>query len=249
MNINTPDAVSISLSVFCIVISLIILFSGLFDQGRGLKLSRIFRFFIFSNIVFMLSDIIMRLLEGGAKWHVFYVLWVCALLHFISGPLILASMTLYMLAYISMRVKVARIVHIVVYSICGLSVLLTIVSQFNNMYYFFDEFNVYHRGPLFLLSQIIPLTGLTANMAIIVYYRQAMQRKVQFFFSGIHGVSDSGYVRPCNNIWCNSNFNWHNPYSLCVLHQRTDGTGFRLGVKNKNFGPAINFAGRVLQNA
>ena len=139
MNISTPDAVSISLSVFCIVISLIILFSGLFDQGRGLKISRIFRFFIFSNIGFMLSDIVMRFLEGNAEWYVFYVLWVFALIHYISGPLILASMTLYMLAYISIRVKVARVVHIVVYSICGLSILLTIVSQFNNMYYFIDE--------------------------------------------------------------------------------------------------------------
>ena len=182
MNISTPDAVSISLSVFCIVISLIILFSGLFDQGRGLKISRIFRFFIFSNIGFMLSDIIMRLLEGGAEWYVFYVLWVFALVHYISGPLILASMTLYMLAYISIRVKVARFIQFAVYSICGLSILLTIVSQFNNMYYFFDEYNVYHRGPLFLLSQIVPLTGLAANMAIIVYYRHAMQRKVQYFF-------------------------------------------------------------------
>ena len=129
VSISTPDAVSISLSILCIAVSLIILGSGLLDQGRGMKISRFFHFFIFSNIGFMLSDIIMRFLEGSTDWFVFYVLWVSAFAHYVFGPLILASMTLYMLEYLSIRVNVARIVPIIVYSICGLSLFLTIVSQ------------------------------------------------------------------------------------------------------------------------
>ena len=182
VKISTNSIISVSISLFCIVISLFVLFSGLLDKSRNLKISRIFSFFIFSNIGFMLSDVILKVFRGNTEWYGLYLLKTAALLHYFFGPLILASMSFYILTYISLKVKVARIVPFIICFICGLALLLTIVSQFNNMYYFFDEYNLYHRGPLFLLSQLIPLAGLMANMIIIIAYRKAMQRKVRLIF-------------------------------------------------------------------
>ena len=182
IKISVHGMISISISLFCIAISFIILFTVLLDRGRGLKISRIFGFFILSNIGFMLCDITMRVFRGNTEWYGLYVLRIAAFLHYVFGPLILVSMSFYMLAYISLKVKVGRTAPFIAIFICGLALLLSIVSQFNNMYYYFDEYNIYRRGPLFLLSQFIPMAGLLVNMAIIFYYKEAMRRKVSLIF-------------------------------------------------------------------
>ena len=187
VKISVNALISVSLSLYCIIISLVILFSGLFDSARSLQIrrleiSRIFRFFIFSNIGFMATDVLTKVFGGHMEPYRFFIARTSIFLHFAFGTLLLTSMTMYMIAYISCEVKVSRKLLVFVYSICGLSLLLIIISQFNDMYYYFDEYNIYRRGPLWLLSQIIPLLALFVNFIIIIYYRRAMQGRVTLFF-------------------------------------------------------------------
>ncbi|MBR4731821.1 MAG: bifunctional diguanylate cyclase/phosphodiesterase [Lachnospiraceae bacterium] len=62
---------------------------------------------------------------------------------------------------------------------CGIVVLglvLVTVSQVNGMYYYFDENNLYQRGPLFWLSSLIPMIGAFLVTSIIVQYRERISR-------------------------------------------------------------------------
>ena len=62
---------------------------------------------------------------------------------------------------------------------CGIVILglvLVTVSQVNGMYYYFDENNLYQRGPLFWLSSLIPMIGAFLVTSIIVQYRERISR-------------------------------------------------------------------------
>lgn len=57
---------------------------------------------------------------------------------------------------------------------CGIALLglvLVTVSQWNGIYYYFDENNFYQRGPLFWLASLIPTTGAFLVVTVIVQYR------------------------------------------------------------------------------
>ena len=46
------------------------------------------------------------------------------------------------------------------------------ISQFTGIYYYFDEHNTYHRGPLFIVSVIIPFVGMSFVLSVLIQYRK-----------------------------------------------------------------------------
>ena len=53
-------------------------------------------------------------------------------------------------------------------------VLLVIISQFTGMYYTIDNSGIYHRGPLFWLSAVIPAFGALLVTSILIPYRKQL---------------------------------------------------------------------------
>lgn len=71
---------------------------------------------------------------------------------------------------------------IIVSIIAAIGMLLLIISQFTNMYYYFDETNTYHRGSLFIVCYIIPLVCLVIQMTIILQYRSRFSKHIRAAF-------------------------------------------------------------------
>lgn len=64
-------------------------------------------------------------------------------------------------------------------AVCALvaaGLLLVTISQFTGIYYYFDESNVYQRGPLFWLAALIPFVGALLIASIIVQYKDRTSR-------------------------------------------------------------------------
>jgi response regulator RpfG family c-di-GMP phosphodiesterase len=55
---------------------------------------------------------------------------------------------------------------------------LVVISQFTGLYYYFDEHNLYHRGPGFLLCYLIPVIFPLIQFTVIYQYRQAFSRLI-----------------------------------------------------------------------
>jgi cell division protein FtsB len=172
----------VGLGLFCIIIAVIILVAALLKSDRRLLLNRLFIGFILCNIGIVSSDVVAWLMTENTGRYAFYLIRSANFLHYAFGSLILTVMTLYMIAYIETNVKVVRELKIAVLSLCALSMILTVISQFNGMYYTIDEYNVYHRGELFILSQILPVIGMIINIGIIFFYRKALAGKAMLFF-------------------------------------------------------------------
>ena len=56
--------------------------------------------------------------------------------------------------------------------------ILVLITQFNGMYYYIDENNIYHRGPLFLLSAFIPIFTVIMMSTFVVQFRNVVRKKL-----------------------------------------------------------------------
>ncbi|MDR2964253.1 MAG: GHKL domain-containing protein [Treponema sp.] len=174
--------ISMSLDLFCIVISFIIFISLLLESERKSKLNRLFRVFVLCNIGIVLSDLIAWLMTGNLELYAYFLIRAANYFHYLFGAFILAALSLYMLAFIALKEKTPNLIKYTVIILCATQVLLTTVSQFTNMYYLIDENNVYHRQGLYWLSQIFPAAGLIINMGIIIFYRKVLKTRTMLFF-------------------------------------------------------------------
>lgn len=57
-------------------------------------------------------------------------------------------------------------------------ILLVLISQINGMYYYFDEFNVYHRGSLYPVSFILPFATLIIDFIFTIRNRKLAQERI-----------------------------------------------------------------------
>ena len=59
-------------------------------------------------------------------------------------------------------------------SLCG--IILTIISQFTNLFYYFDENNLYHRSSLYFLSIILGLLPSLITLTLLIQKRKQLRR-------------------------------------------------------------------------
>lgn len=64
--------------------------------------------------------------------------------------------------------------------LCLLGVVLVILSQNSDLYYYFDANNVYYRGRCYFLSLLIPSLALMMDLSLLLQYRKKL-RKIVFF--------------------------------------------------------------------
>lgn len=58
------------------------------------------------------------------------------------------------------------------------SIILLIISQFTNLYYYFDEDNLYHRGDGFIFCYIFPLIILIIQLSVIIQNYHRFRKRI-----------------------------------------------------------------------
>ena len=66
----------------------------------------------------------------------------------------------------------------VVFYICLVGLALVLISQFTNLYYYFDESNFYHRNSLYPLSVVLGFSPGLVTLAMLLQYRKSLQKNV-----------------------------------------------------------------------
>ena len=70
-------------------------------------------------------------------------------------------------------------VHLfLVFFICLTGIILTVVSQFTNLFYYIDEKNFYHRSSLYPLSVVLGLSPGLITLAMILQSKRLLQKNV-----------------------------------------------------------------------
>lgn len=66
----------------------------------------------------------------------------------------------------------------VVYGICAVAIFMVIVSQFTDLYYYFDSDNFYHRNTWYPLTLVFGQVGVFIDLSLLIQYRHRISRSL-----------------------------------------------------------------------
>lgn len=160
-------------SVFCIIACIVMIFNKRYDKRKRCWMILMQA----ATTVLMLSDVIAWLSRGMGGAVGYWSVRISNFTVFMMNIVILFLFHKYVCSCLftveeECELKRARFMNI----ICVVAALLIIISQFTNLYYYFDADNIYHRNPEYIVAMILPLTGMTIELSFLIQYRKKISR-------------------------------------------------------------------------
>ncbi len=148
-----------------------------FAAGLKKQVSRYFGFFFGFIIVYILSHLLRSLFDGVAGGGTRVFLQMVTFNEFLSSGFMVYMISV-LVAYLA---RPKRIKGFFIFFLCVLAVyaVTLFISQFFDLYYFFDENNVFNRSPLYILSNGAHIVMLVTNMYLLIRYRAAVQKRIK----------------------------------------------------------------------
>lgn len=172
--------INITLDLYSGAICLVLfLYLGFGNRQRD-KLRIFFMLMCAFNFLMAVSDTSNWLFEGLEYPWFFNALWSGSFLYYLSSGPLLLSFTGYIIEYLSPATRVKHYFWWAAASLCIIQVICSILSLWNGMYFTVASGNLYQRGEMFLLSQLVPLMIYILDGAILTCYRQYLRKKDLF---------------------------------------------------------------------
>ncbi|WP_310605154.1 sensor histidine kinase [Anaerosporobacter sp.] len=175
--------VNIALEIFGAATSLLVIICMAVGRFQKTKLDKIFIWLLVSNILVLLSDATAISLKGNTSFVAGVFIRIANFCVYSFGYLILAVFAVYLMSFLGTKTPVSHTLTKLVCGGCAIAVLLVVISQFNHMYYRFDENNVYIRGEWFWLSQVLPILCMLLNSVVIFRFRRFLDLREKMFLS------------------------------------------------------------------
>lgn len=163
--------------IFCMVMTLCIYLSNNFNSERRKCL---FCLQAFTSLL-LLNSAIAVLFRGSPGVLNFFAARMGSFMTFALRNVIILFFHVYECSYLftddawkrDRRVKYAGL-------LCLLGVVLVILSQDSDLYYYFDTNNVYYRGRWYFLSLLIPSLSLLMDLSLLLQFRKKLRRIIFF---------------------------------------------------------------------
>lgn len=163
--------------IFCMVMALCIYLSNNFNSKRRKCL---FCLQAFTSLL-LFNSAIAVLFRGSPGVLNFFAARMGSFMTFALRNVIILFFHVYECSYLftddawkrDRRVKYAGL-------LCLLGVVLVILSQDSDLYYYFDTNNVYYRGRWYYLSLLIPSLSLLMDLSLLLQFRKKLRRIIFF---------------------------------------------------------------------
>lgn len=169
--------VNISLEIWGAVLSLVFISSLYIGENIKTRTDRLFAAMLLCNGLLLVSDAAAWIFKGHTAAISYWGVRAANFMVYILGYILMALFTEYLTGYLSAGKPVSRWFARVVWGICGAGTALTVLSQWNHMYYDFVGNNVYCRGDWFWLSQVWGLAGMAVDIGMLLSYRRELKKK------------------------------------------------------------------------
>lgn len=196
--------------VFCLIAGAGMILSKNFDSRKRLWMILM----QFSTAVLLLSDAIACIFRGSMGTSGYWIVRISNFIVFIDSDIILYLFHRYVCSFLfteeeERTLKRVRFMNV----LCAVAVALVIVSQFTDLYYYFDAQNIYHRSPGYIIAMLVPVTGMIVEMSFLIQYRNKLSNiiisslssyiifpivaaLIQFFWYGISLIN----IAICNSM-------------------------------------------------
>ena len=160
---------------FCLIMALCMYLSNNFDtkKRKQLILMQIF------TAMLLFSDAFAYIFRGYPGKIGYYMVHISNFLVFLLPNVLLLFFHVYVCCYLfpEGEWKNLRRTRIVRY-ICAAGIALVILSQFTDLYYYFDADNIYHRSTGYCISLLIPVTGMLIDLSLLLQFRKRIRKKI-----------------------------------------------------------------------
>lgn len=159
---------------------LVILFCQSFRHVNShTRQHRLYKVLLITTFIMLIADTLGRL-DGNPGTYYVVLNHLGNFLLYLFNQLITAFWLLYVGVQVYQDKKQIKKLYYIIFPILLINAVFLIISQFNGLYYYIDEANVYHRGNLNFLPYM--LTGILIAVAtvIIIANRKYMQKKQLF---------------------------------------------------------------------
>ncbi len=158
---------------------ILFVFSGFIRMGRkGLPENS--KYMVYMNLVaalMLVSDGFAYIFRGNPSAVGYYAVRITNFLAFFCNYMIIPIFMLYLSSATNgANRKINLVFEYIELSLVGICVVFLIASQFNGMYYYFDESNTYIRGPLFTFISCIGVVDAVLFLVMIVVNFRALSK-------------------------------------------------------------------------
>ena len=136
-----------------------------------------FVFFLWMLIGYLTMHLTRQMLEGRVGVGFSIAIRAVTFIEFLISGL-MAFMLSLMILYTASPEKSRKAVSLIFLALLGVHTVMLVVSQFTDIYYYFDSSNVYHRSALYLVSNLTPALMLLQDIYLLIKYRDKYEKHV-----------------------------------------------------------------------
>lgn len=184
-------AVNVALDIFSIVLSMIPISYLIAERRYKQRTNQYFFGIVISNIFMIFGDLADWLIPSPHEAAEKVVLNILTVVFYTASAFILFFFSRYVAENLSFTGRIRKLYIASVNFACTAQIVAALVSPFTGLvFYVTDE--GYNRGPLFFVSQIVPLYCYILFTVLIVAYRKNLSKRQTFFFIMYIALTSAG---------------------------------------------------------
>ena len=161
---------NIALDIFSIILSVLPIVYLVSNHRYRQKLNQYFLGICISNIFMIGGDLPDWLLPTAAEASEKWILSAASAVYYIASAFVLYFFIWYVMEYLQITGRAKKFCLLYALLLCSVQVVFAAISPFTGSIFYITD-NGYQRGPLFLISQIVPLLCFMLFMALVIFYR------------------------------------------------------------------------------
>lgn len=165
----------ISFEFVATIISLIILSILCLQKNKNQKDKDIL-WIVFLGAFLLTSDCLAEFYKGNTSEIGCIMTHLCNPLVFIFNYLEMGMLAKYLYDSLAPMLKRKKILFQFIWLLVGISVVFVVLSQYFEIYYYFDANNIYHRTKYFPICQIPTVIGILIFIYLLYYFRNDLRR-------------------------------------------------------------------------
>ena len=172
---------NIVLDIFCIILSILPIVYLVGNHRYRQKLNQFFLGACISNIFMIVGDLLDWIFPTIASASERIILSAATTLYYAASAFVLYFFIRYIMKYLQMTGWTKKFCLIYAMVLCGIQIVFALISPFTGSIFYVTA-DGYQRGPLFLISQFVPLLCYLLFMALVIVYRKKLLRREVVFF-------------------------------------------------------------------
>ena len=159
--------------IFCLILSFCLFLSKNYNQQRR----NLLLWMQLNTACLLFSDSLAWYFRGYPGTLGYYMVRISNFLVFAFTDIILIIFHRYVCCRLLKENESKSIKRVtIVYILASLALALVVVTQFTNLYYYFDANNYYHRNSAYIISMLLPLCCMLIDLSLLIQYRKRINR-------------------------------------------------------------------------